>query len=858
MKKKLTLTAVMMIIMLGFFRGADAIPCDMPGLPPADSTFCQAYFDAYTDSTDFMTWYFIDLSFTEPGTIPAQWLWDFGDGTSSGEQNPVHTYTETGTYTVCLTITDNSGTCQDTFCKDLDVTGYPPVNCENYFMYITNDNLTFTFTGFVNSPDECVYLWNFGDNTTGSGQNVTHTFQQTGVSYYNVCLQTITMNNNGDTCAYTSCQQVFVGNLPGCQAMFFYYPLDSLNENLEYQFQDVSFGNPTLWYWDFGDGTTSDLQNPVHTFAEPGTYLVCLTISDDSICQDMSCQNVIVGMPIPGDCSNFFTYTVQEPCTVTFTGEAYYNGMPVEADSYVWEFGDGTTGTGQTVTHTYNPVGSLVFNVCLMTEITEPSGATCSALSCQDVWITNNTECLAQFQYYPYDSLNLTHTYQFLDISWGNPDTWLWDFGDGTTSGEQNPVHTFPDYGLYNVCLTISNTEDSCFNTHCETVFADTIPDNCESYFTYQVQDLTVSFEGHSLSFFPLTWEWQFGDGTGGEGPAVTHTYIEEGSYTVTLVTTDESGCTWSSTQTVTVGSSPSYTLFGQVIMGNTIADIGSAILYRMDDPAGGIYIVDVQYLDSAGMYHFTDVEPGAYLILAELAPGSAGYGEYLPTYYGDVVFWGDATVITLGEPQNPYDIHLVAAASYSSGPGTVTGMITQDLEFSGRGTPAQNIEILLINHTGQVIALNYSAADGTFTFPDLALGIYDIYAEVPGKNTIPATVTLDDLNATVNVEIVITGDQVNQLYGINDPEKILSMHVGEVYPDPVNDEAFIPIECSGSVTAEITLFNQMGQRTVQYMVILHQGDNIVPIKTKNLPEGIYLLKLTDSRNNLITRKFIK
>jgi PKD repeat protein len=466
--------------------------------------------------------------------------------------------------------------------------------------------------------------------------------------------------------------------------------------------------------------------------------------------------------------------------------------------------------------------------------------------------------CQALFFYYPYDSLNLNHTFQFLDTSWGNPESWLWDFGDGTTSDLQNPLHTFPDYGLFNVCLSITSTQDSCFDTHCETVFADTIPGNCESYFTYQVQDLVVGFEGHSLNFFSLSWEWQFGDGTGGEGQYITHVYLTAGSYTVTLVTTDESGCTWSSSQTITIGPSPLYTLFGQVSMGNTYADEGSATLFRMDDPTGVINVVDVQDIDSAGMFHFPDVLPGNYLILAELSQGSTGYGEYLPTYFGDVVFWGDASIITLGEPQNPYNIHLVTVGSYPSGPGLIDGTITQELAFSPLGAPAGNIEIMLMDQTGQVIAFRYSSEDGTFDFTNLALGLYSVYAEVPGKTTIPAVVTLDVANTTITIEIVITGDQVNQINGINDPIGEFSMHVGKVYPDPVTENAFIPIRCSRSVSAEITIINQIGQKIHNVTVILHEGSNTIPLKTNDLPEGIYLLKIADERGNTITEKFIK
>ncbi|MCX6235441.1 MAG: PKD domain-containing protein [Bacteroidetes bacterium] len=736
------------------------------------------------------------------------------------------------------------------------------INCMNYFTYITNDNLTFSFTGHVYTTDPASYHWNFGDGTTADGQYVTHTFEQTGMTFYLVCLQTFIFTPAGDTCEFTSCQEVWVGNQTGCEAMFYYYPADSSLNDLTYQFVDQSWGNPATWNWDFGDGTFSSLQNPQHTYAISGIYQVCLTISDGTrMCQDTWCEEVYIGTPPPpSGCTSYFTYIVENEYSVTFTGVAYYNGNVVNANSYIWDFGDGTTGEGETVTHTFgpDPAGNEAYYVCLQTEIIDSlTGIACTAYYCEMIFLNNMLPCMAGFYYYPFDSVYSDFTYQFIDISSGDPESWLWDFGDGTTSDIQNPVHTFSSVGAYDVCLTINNPVDSCQDTYCQSVFIDTIISNCESYFLYYVDNLDVSFEGYPYTMFSLTWEWQFGDGTTGSCPFITHTYASEGTYTVVLITTDEAGCMYSSTQEIYVGTPVAYLLYGSVIVDNAYADQAMATLFRMDDPAGGLYIVDEQPVDSAGMYHFENVITGNYYILTELLPGSINYGSYLPTYYGDVIFWGDATMISLGEPQNPYNINMIPVTNFSPGPGSINGIISQELDFAALGSPASDIEIILISETGTAISYYYSEVDGTFDFSGLGFGVYQIYAEVPGKITIPLLVTLTENTPSVFVEIVISGQYVNVINGVNDPVSPVSS-VGEIYPNPVTNESYLEMTFSKPATIEVIIVNQMGQTIDKYSMTSNKGIQRIPVNPAKLLKGIYLLKIADDAGNIWIRKFLK
>jgi PKD repeat protein len=828
---------------------------------------CQAmfiYFPLDSLNRD-LTYQFLDVSWGNHDT----WLWEFGDGTSSTLQNPVHLFADTGVYNVCLTIWDSAGTCQSTYCDEVFVGFYPPPwDCFNFFTYVVEDSSTVTFTG------EASYTWDFGDGTTGDGQTVTHIYDPNGPDVFMVCLTTVVTDSvTGETCEAISCDEVWLGNQPDCQAMFIYFPLDSLNRDLTYQFLDVSWGNHDTWLWEFGDGTSSTLQNPVHLFADTGVYNVCLTIWDsEGTCQSTYCDEVFVGFfPPPWDCFNFFTYVVEDSSTVTFTGEAYYAGMIVQADSYTWDFGDGTTGDGQTVTHIYDPNGPDTYFVCLTTVFTDSvTGETCEAISCEEVWLENQFDCQAMFIYYPLDSLNRDLTYQFLDVSWGNHDTWLWEFGDGTSSTLQNPVHLFADTGIYNVCLTIWDSEGPCQSTNCMDVFIGFFPPpwNCCNIFTYVVEDSsTVTFTGEAYYAGMIvqadSYTWDFGDGTTGDGQTVTHIYDPNGPdvYTVcltTVITDSVTGetCTAVSCQDVMVGGMAYFDLFGQVTMENSFVDMGMATLYQIDPITGDVFLIDLQPIDSSGYYFFFDIMGGDYLILAELMQGSTGYGEYLPTYYGDVLYWGDATVISLGEPENPYNINLIPMSSYENGVADITGIITQGNRLFGDGTPVTDVEIILLNESNIALDYRYSSEDGEFDFSTLAYGTYKVYAEVPGKSTTPALVILDENNQSATLEFEVTEGAI-YILSVSDLANP-TYTIGEIFPNPVTDHAYVHVNLTASTLVEINIFNQMGQQVFSEMHNLEIGSHKIALNTDGLIKGVFVFRINTFNGPATVRKFIK
>ena len=201
------------------------------------------------------------IDFTDLTTSTDQllfWLWDFGDGNTSVQQNPSHTYAAPGTYTICLTVT--SSCFSDSTCAITTITCPPP---NTGFEYTAN-NLSVSFMDTTSGS--ATWLWDFGDGNTSTVQNPNYSYAVPGT--YTVCLTTTNACGADSTCRIiTVCDSLaadFISN-----AVF-----------LTYSFTDSSSGDVLSWHWDFGDGDTSNLQNPVHTYSTPGAYQVCLTVQD--------------------------------------------------------------------------------------------------------------------------------------------------------------------------------------------------------------------------------------------------------------------------------------------------------------------------------------------------------------------------------------------------------------------------------------------------------------------------------------------------------------------------------------------------------------------------------------------------
>jgi PKD repeat protein len=343
--------------------------------------------------------------------------WDFGDGTTASGMTAGHIYASPGTYTVCFTVsaTNNGAFClPKVVCQQITVTCDPSgCNCnalEPIFDYSENDCI-FQFAG-SGGPTGCEatteYHWDFGDGTyQPTGQSVAHVFASPGT--YNVCMTAVVFDGDGnELCSKAYCKEISVEcNPPECNCGDLKPQYTYSQDDCVFDFVGTS-GTPacdpnTLYYWDFGDGTSATGPAVTHLFPGPGAYQVCLivTLFDENgteLCFNDYCKTIEVECyPPPCDCSDLqpsFDFGIDpETCTVSFTGESGAPACSLQT-AYEWDFGDGATSIGPNVGHVYSQPGD--YEVCVKVILYDADGNfMCSDLYCKTVSVecAGNCEC---------------------------------------------------------------------------------------------------------------------------------------------------------------------------------------------------------------------------------------------------------------------------------------------------------------------------------------------------------------------------------------------------------------------------------------------------------------------------------
>lgn len=278
---------------------------------------CTAGFTIQPNGTDSLGWIFVG-SFDGQINNQATYTWDFGDGnTGNGGPTTQHYYQTPGIYTVCVTVTYNG--CTATYCDVVYAGGNVVGACDASFTFSNANILNGYIFIPVNTDNTYSHLWDFGDGTQSTQQSPTHTFSGNGV--YLIC-HTL-FNNSG--CQDTDCYSVTINDSTntGCQAYYYATPVNNPGD-LNIQFTDYSTsGNPsngiTNWQWSFGDGTSSTLQNPTHDYSVGGTYVVCLTVWNNSGCQSQYCDSIVVGSNNQNNIISGNVYTsVNTPASVAY------------------------------------------------------------------------------------------------------------------------------------------------------------------------------------------------------------------------------------------------------------------------------------------------------------------------------------------------------------------------------------------------------------------------------------------------------------------------------------------------------------------------------------------------------------
>jgi PKD repeat protein len=449
----------------------------------------------------------VQFSDQSSGTVDS-WAWSFpgGDPNTSDLQNPQVTYDTPGTYSVSLIVGNASGVDTLTFASYIEIAPDPEAD---FTADVDGASLTLSNNSFHADS----FNWDFGN---GEGSNE----ENPGISFDEDGTYTITLIASSDCGADTLEQEVTILTPPSAG---FGADQTSGCPELSVQFEDQSSENTVSLSWFFPGGTpaTSSDPDPLVVYEEPGQYDVVLIAENPAGSDTIAFMEYIsvLSLPEPGFNTDVDGMTVD------------FSNLSVNANSYIWHFGDGESSTASDPVYTYMEGDTFTVELIAIND-------------CDSISVTEEVIIIAP----PVVGFKASKTngcsplsIQFVDLSLGEVEEWFWEFpgGNPTTSTEQSPTVVYENAGSFDVTLTVSNASGSSTVEQLGYVDVSTVP---AAAFTSSVNGLEVSFDNQSQG--GNVYLWDFGDEETSNEESPLHTYSEDGVYVVTLQVTNACGTT--------------------------------------------------------------------------------------------------------------------------------------------------------------------------------------------------------------------------------------------------------------------------------------------------------------------------
>jgi PKD repeat protein len=428
--------------------------CDTLSLP-IDSCFANFSFKPSTNAENRML--FTNESVPGIDSNP-NYIWIFGDGSSANTKNAEHTYTSPGVYEVCLKLYSNH--CADSICKTITV-GNNQIPCD----------ADFTFNNFRRAPAQVqfnskpgqteangfTHQWFLGNDSVRHHPNPVFAFPNPGV--YTICHKVI---NNSTNCVDQKCKTITIlpADSNSCDARFFIAPSNAIQNRFFFQNNSI-WGSDTMNVevkWIFGDGSAPSFDyHAEHTYANPGTYTVCLFIRSGN-CEDQVCKTIVV-QGDPNACNADFHWNRlnnENPYKIAFHAVNSSNtGL-----NHVWRFSNTNQSELPNPVHTFPGPGT--YNVCHV--VYNPAGS-CRDTVCKQIVLPplpNDTlECHAKFIWFTSEG----NPQKVIFKNQSSQGQYSWSFGDSTYSTEINPQHVYSQAGSYQVCLRVQRA--NCTDIFC-------------------------------------------------------------------------------------------------------------------------------------------------------------------------------------------------------------------------------------------------------------------------------------------------------------------------------------------------------------------------------------------------------
>ncbi|MBV6485943.1 MAG: hypothetical protein KFKLKKLM_02564 [Flavobacteriales bacterium] len=360
-----------------------------------------------------------------------------------------------GTYEVCMFIEDSATSCFNSTCQTITISG-SVLPCNASISYVDNGNGNITFINNSVAGSGASYGWIFGDGNTSNLENPTHTYTSSGTYFVEFAV----MDTN---CIDSAFLAVTVNVNTSCQASISY--IDNGNGNITFINNSVA-GSGASYGWIFGDGNTSNLENPTHTYTSSGTYFVEFAVMDTN-CIDSAFLAVTVNVNTSCTVVPMFSSVDNGNGSFTFTDASTTSSGGLMFGT--WFFGDGSMGYtdefNNSISHTYTANGVYVVVLEAYDSLDN-----CTAYYTQTIvvnGVSSPVACNAAFVMFP-DSIS-NNSFVVVNSSTGSNLSYFWDFGDGNTSTQAYPNYTYATAGPFELCLTVSDGV-GCTSTYCDSI----------------------------------------------------------------------------------------------------------------------------------------------------------------------------------------------------------------------------------------------------------------------------------------------------------------------------------------------------------------------------------------------------